>query len=119
MCAAGETTFVLTEHVRDSGRLRLEEAIHCVTQKQAQCWGIGDRGVLAPGYAADMAVFALDELTHPEDMIVRDLPCDTWRYTKPAAGYRATVVNGVPTWLDGALTGERPGGFLNPKARVA
>ena len=118
MCAAGESTFVLTEHVRDAGRLSVEAAVHCFTQKQAECWGIRDRGVIAPGFAGDLAVFALDELTHPADEIIRDLPCDTWRYTKPPAGYRATLVNGTPTWLDGGLTGERPGGFLDPTARA-
>jgi len=118
MCSAGEATYVLTEHVRNAGRLALEEAVHFFTQQQAGFWGIGDRGVVAPGYAADLAVFDLDELEHPDDEVVRDLPCDTWRYTKPAAGYRATVVNGTPTWLEGASTGARPGGFLDPRAGV-
>ena len=118
MCAAGESTYVLTEHVRDSGRLQIEKAIHYFTQQQADFFGIGDRGVIAPGYAADLAVFDLETLEHTADEPVRDIPCDTWRYTKAAAGYRATVVNGEPTWLEGALTGAKPGGFLDPKARV-
>jgi N-acyl-D-aspartate/D-glutamate deacylase len=117
MCAAGESTYVLMEHVRNSGRLSIEDAVHCYTKKQADFWRIGDRGVLAPGYAGDVAVFALEDLDDPDDEVVRDIPCDTWRYTKRPAGYRATVVNGTPTWLDGALTGERPGGFLDPTAR--
>jgi N-acyl-D-amino-acid deacylase len=118
MCAAGESTYVLTEHVRDSGRLQIEEAIHYFTQQQADFFGIGDRGVIAPGYAADLAVFDLETLEHTVDEPIRDIPCDTWRYTKAAAGYRATVVNGEPTWLEGALTGAKPGGFLDPRARV-
>ncbi|MEZ7978928.1 MAG: amidohydrolase family protein [Myxococcota bacterium] len=117
MCAAGESTYVLTEHVRDSGRLLIEDAVHAYSQKQAQTWGIHDRGVIAPGYAADLAIFDLAELEHPENIIARDLPCDSWRYTKPAPGFRATIVNGVPTWLEGGLTGQKPGGFLDPTAR--
>lgn len=118
MCAAGESTYVLTEHVRDTGRVSIEEAVHAYSQKQARCWGIQDRGILSPGFAADLAVFALDELVHPEDEVVRDLPCDSWRYTKSAAGFRATIVNGVPTWFGGKRTGERPGGMLDPRARA-
>ncbi|MEZ4334415.1 MAG: amidohydrolase family protein [Myxococcota bacterium] len=118
MCAAGESTYVLIEHVRDGGRLTIEQAVHAFTGRQADFFGIGDRGRLAPGYRADLAVFDLDALAHPADRPVRDLPCDSWRYTKSPAGYRATIVNGEPTWLDGALTGARPGGFLDPTARV-
>jgi N-acyl-D-amino-acid deacylase len=109
---------VLTEHVRDAGRLGIEEAIHYFTQQQANFFGISDRGLIAPGYAADLTVFDLAELEHTADHPIRDIPCDTWRYTKAPAGYRATIVNGEPTWLDGRLTGARPGGFLDPKARV-
>jgi len=118
MCAAGESTYVLTEHVRDAGRLEIEEAIHYFTEQQAKFFGIGDRGVIAPGYAADLAIFDLAELEHTPDQPIRDIPCDTWRYTKAPAGYRATIVNGRPTWLNGQLTGARPGGFLDPTARV-
>ena len=118
MCAAGESTYVLTEHVRDGGRLSVQDAVHYFTQQQAHFWGIGDRGVVAPGYAADLAIFDLAELEHTSDEPVRDIPCDTWRYTKAPAGYRATVVNGVPTWLEGEFTQARPGGFLDPRATV-
>ncbi len=119
MCAAGESTYVLTEHVRDASRITLEHAVHCFTGRQADFFGITDRGRIAPGQAADLAIFDLDELVHPADQPVRDIPFGSWRYTKPPAGYRATIVNGEPTWLYGALTGARPGGFLDPGAPSA
>lgn len=118
MCAAGESTWVLTDLVRDSGRLTIEDAVHYYTQKQADFFGIRDRGVIAPGRAADLAVFDLSELVHGRDEIVRDIPHGSWRYTKAPAGYRATIVNGTPTSRDGTLTGARPGHFLDPRARV-
>jgi hypothetical protein len=31
-----------------------------------------------------------------------------WRFTRASADFRATIVAGVPTVLDGILTGERP-----------
>jgi len=116
MCAAGESTYVLTEHVRDAGRLSIEDAVYYFTKKQADFFGIRDRGVIAPGYAADLAVFDLAALVHGGDELVRDIPHGSWRYTKAPAGYRATIVNGTPTSLDGKLTGARPGGFLDPTA---
>ena len=43
-----------------------------------------------------------------------DVPHGTWRFTRPPAGFRATVVAGTPTWLDGDDTGARPGRLLRP-----
>ena len=44
----------------------------------------------------------------------RDRPprADAWRYGRTPGGYRATIVAGTPTWLDGAATGPRPGTML-------
>ena len=41
-------------------------------------------------------------------MRVHDLPDGGWRFTRPSAGFRATVVAGMPTVLDGEPTGARP-----------
>ena len=69
---------------------------------------------IAPGKAGDLAVFALDEIELQREERRYDVPHGTWRFTRPPAGFRATVVAGTPTWLDGADTGERPGGFIRP-----
>ena len=47
-------------------------------------------------------VFALDELEPGDEVARTDLPGDAWRYGRTPGGYRATIVAGVPTWLDGA-----------------
>jgi hypothetical protein len=39
---------------------------------------------------------------------VSDLPDGQWRYTRPSGGFRATVVAGTPTVLDGKATGALP-----------
>ena len=109
LCASGDTTLVLTRHVRERGDFSLEAAVHELTGRQAEVFGFRGRGVVAPGAVADLAVFALDELHYDADEFVRDLPGDGPRLRRPAGGYRATVVGGVPVQLDGTLTGALPG----------
>jgi N-acyl-D-amino-acid deacylase len=109
---AGNATYLFTRYVRDLGALRIEEAVHAVTGKHARFFGLTDRGTIAPRQAADLCVFALDELDVRPEVRVDDIPGGSWRYTRPPAGYRATIVGGVPTWLDGAATGARPGTFV-------
>jgi N-acyl-D-amino-acid deacylase len=109
---AGNPTFMLTHYVRDAGVLSIEEVVHSFTGKHARCFGLADRGVVAPGRAGDLAVFALDELALQPDERVDDVPGGSWRYTRRPGGYLATVVNGRPTFLDGHPTGARPGTFL-------
>jgi N-acyl-D-aspartate/D-glutamate deacylase len=109
---AGNPTYMLTRYVRDAAVLSIEETVHSFTGKHAGCFGLLDRGVVAAGRAADLTVFALDELELHPDVRVDDVPGGSWRYTRRPGGYRATIVNGVPTFLDGAPTGARPGTFV-------
>jgi N-acyl-D-aspartate/D-glutamate deacylase len=99
--------------VRDRGDLTLEGAVHELTGRQAQVFGFHDRGVIAAGKIADLAVFALDELHYDPDQFVYDLPRDGARLRRPEGGYRATIVGGLPTQLDGKATGALPGGVIS------
>ena len=112
MCGAGDSTLLLTEHVRDRGDLTVEQGVHQMTGRIAEVFGIRDRGVLAPGRAGDVAVFALDELDYRADRTVHDLPGGAPRLTRPPGGFRATAVAGVVTQEGGVATGARPGGPL-------
>ena len=72
MCGAGDSTLLLTEHVRDRGDLTVEGAVHQLTGRIADAFGIRGRGVLRPGLAGDVVVFALDELAYrPEQFVHR------------------------------------------------
>ena len=113
MCAAGDTTLLLTRHVRDRGDLELERAVYEITGRQAEILGFNDRGRLLPGYAGDVTVFDLDELSWDNDGFVSDLPSGAPRLRRPAGGYRATAVNGVLTQVEGSLTGANPGAVLD------
>jgi N-acyl-D-amino-acid deacylase len=111
---AGEHVYLFTHYVRDRNLLAIEEAVHVLTGRTADFFGLTDRGVVAPGKVADLAVFALDELELRREERSFDVPHGTWRFTRPPAGFRATIVAGVPTWLEGAPTGARPGRVLRP-----
>ena len=108
-CAAGDTTLLLTRHVRERGDMTLEAAVHELTGRQASALGFGGRGVIAPGAIGDLVVFALDELTWDQDEFVSDLPGGGSRLRRPPGGYRHTIVAGEIVQSDGRLTGARPG----------
>lgn len=109
LCASGDTTLFLTRHVRERGDFTLEQAVHELTGRQADVFGFTDRGVIAKGKVADLVVFSLDEIHYDEDGFVHDLPNDGARLRRPAGGYRATIVAGVPVQLDDEFTGDLPG----------
>jgi N-acyl-D-aspartate/D-glutamate deacylase len=113
LCASGDTTLVLTRHVRERGDFTLEQAVYELTGRQAEVFGFNGRGVIAEGNVADLVVFALDELHYDTDEFVHDLPNDGARLRRPEGGYRATIVGGVPTQLDGILTGALPGRVIS------
>jgi N-acyl-D-aspartate/D-glutamate deacylase len=112
MCASGDTTLLLTRHVRDRGDLTVEEAVRALTHRQADLLGLDDRGLLAPGTRGDVVVFALDELSWEPDELVTDLPAGAARLRRPSGGYRATTVDGVVVQEQGEYTGARPGAVL-------
>jgi N-acyl-D-aspartate/D-glutamate deacylase len=113
MCGAGDTTLLLTRHVRDRPDLSLEAAVHSLSGRPAGAFGLRGRGVLAPGCAGDLVVFALDELDYAPERFVHDLPGGGPRLTRPPGGFRATVVSGTIVQAGGEPTGARPGGPLH------
>jgi N-acyl-D-aspartate/D-glutamate deacylase len=115
-CGMGDATLLLIRHVRERGDLRVEQAVHELTGKAADLFGIRDRGRLVPGQAGDVTVFALDELVFADDELVLDVPGGTGRYTRPSGGYRCTLVGGEITQAEGRATQARPGRFLSPMA---
>ena len=90
------------------------------TGKLAEFFGFADRGYIQVGKRADLAVFSLDEIGERAMKKVYDVPMgdgsNTWRWTRDAAPMRLTMVNGVPTFVDGAATDARPGVLLTPSS---
>ncbi len=113
ICDASYTTFFLKEWPkhRDQGEARMDlpGVIRHLTRKPAELVGLRDRGLLAPGYKADINVINLDKLSLNRPEIAHDLPAGGRRLFQRAEGYAATLVNGRVIQRDGAITDELPG----------
>jgi N-acyl-D-aspartate/D-glutamate deacylase len=118
LCGGGENVKLLTHWVRDTGQVSLEQAIHSMTGKLARHFSLVDRGELAVGKRADITVFHLDEIESRPMERVYDVPDGkgghTWRWTRPPAPVRLTLVNGTPTFEAGRATAARPGVMVSP-----
>jgi len=89
--------------VREWGAWELEEAVRQMTQQPAALLGLNDRGMLLPGFAADVMIFDPDEIGPGSKEFVKDFPNGEGRWCSKPVGVYATLVNGVPIVLDGEL----------------
>jgi N-acyl-D-amino-acid deacylase len=105
-------THLLAYWVRERAAFTLEQAIRMITYQPAQAWRLHDRGMLAPGYAADITVFDPDTVAPLMPRVVHDVPAGGTRLDQRAHGYKATVVNGQVFTKDGEATEIRPGRVL-------
>ncbi len=115
VCDASMTTYLLTHWVRDrwrGPRLGLEAAVRRLTADPARLYGLGDRGVLAPGYRADLNLIDFERLALALPEQVHDLPTGAGRIVQRAGGYRATMVRGEVVVDDGVCTDARPGALV-------
>ncbi|MDT5120292.1 MAG: N-acyl-D-amino-acid deacylase, partial [Mycobacterium sp.] len=115
ICDASMTTYLLSHWVGKRTRgpgLSLEYAVHRLTGDPAGFYGLGDRGVLAPGRRADINLLDLDRLGLHYPERVEDLPGDAGRLIQRADGYVETMVLGETVVADGELTEARPGGLV-------
>ena len=120
LCGIGDHIDFLIGFVRDSGMLTIEEGIHNLTGKLAGFFGLLDRGEIKVGRRADIAVFDLAAIERRPVERVYDVPDGeggrTWRYSRPPAPMKLTLVNGVPTFDQGRFSGLFPGQILSPAA---
>jgi N-acyl-D-amino-acid deacylase len=101
--AWGAFAETLGTFVRGEGLLTLESAIHAMSGRAASRLGLHDRGTIARGSWADVAVF------DPARVAARAT------YSEPrrlAVGVELVLVNGVVVLRDGASTGALPGRAL-------
>ena len=112
-------TTLLAHWGRDRARGRLDVAwlVKRQTSDNARAVGLSDRGVLAPGYKADLNVIDFERLGVEAPVMKWDLPAGGKRLLQKARGYRATIVSGAVTYRDGEATGALPGKLVRgPKA---
>ena len=112
ICDASTMTHTLTHWVRDrtrGARMPLEWVVRRLTSDNAKAIGLHDRGVLAPGYKADINIIDFDRLMIHAPEVLYDLPTGARRLVQRTQGYDATIVSGVPVYRNGEATGQLPG----------
>jgi N-acyl-D-aspartate/D-glutamate deacylase len=111
LCDASVPTFAATWWGRDrpTGRLPLEWIVMRQTRDTALSVGLGDRGVIAPGYRADLNLIDFAHLNAAAPEMRYDLPAGGKRLVQKARGYEATLCAGTVTFQRGEATGALPG----------
>ncbi len=113
----GYCTTLLGEWTRDKGIMPLETAVYKLTKQVADLYGLDDRGVLAPGKAADLVLFDPATVRALEPERTNDYPGGEPRMIQRAEGVHYTIVNGEPIVEQGTPTGARPGQVLRGSGR--
>ena len=99
---------VLGRYVRQEGNLSLSDAVRKMTSLPAQRFGLWDRGLVRPGFAADLVLFDPSRIE------------DTATFSDPhqyAEGIHWVMVGGEVVWDQGRDTGALAGTVLKPLLR--
>jgi N-acyl-D-amino-acid deacylase len=113
LCDAGYTTYLIGTWARDKGVLTLEEAVRRITSEPAALFGFPQRGRLAAGLPADIAIFDYQRIgSTGRSQWLEDLPGGGRRLVVPAQGVEYTIVNGAVLFEHGKHTGAMPGQVL-------
>jgi N-acyl-D-amino-acid deacylase len=118
LCNAGYPTYLIGTFVREKRALSLEHAVKRITSEPAAFFGLGGRGALRPGMAADIAIFDYDKIgsaVRPE--IRHDLPGGGRRLVSEAEGIEYTIVNGQVLFDHKQHSGVLPGRVLRSGRR--
>ena len=120
ICDAASPTFMLQHWVRDrkGKRITLENAIKRQCYDTARLYGLNDRGVLAPGFLADINVIDMDALKLGKPWLAFDLPAGGKRLLQKADGYVCTIKSGQMTFRNGEYLGVHPGMLIRGPQHV-
>lgn len=111
ICDGSFPTTLLTHWCRDRDgeRLTAPFVVKAQCHDTAIAVGLADRGVVAPGYKADLNVIDFDGLRLASPEMHFDLPAGGRRLLQRADGYLHTIVSGREVYENGTPTGESPG----------
>ena len=121
ICDASFTTSMLTHWTRDRERgekLTLPWVIRAQTHETAKAYGLLDRGLIKPGYKADINIIDYENLSLEHPTVAYDLPAGGKRLAQSAKGYDATIVSGVVIQQKGQPTGALPGRLIRGAQRT-
>ncbi len=99
----GTNAKVLADFVRERHVLTLEDAIRRMTSLPARTFSFHDRGIIRPGFVADLVLFDPDTVTDKATF------AEPHQYTE---GFDYVFVNGVAVVAEGEMTDQRPGKFV-------
>ena len=111
ICDASFPTTLLAHWARDRAaeRIPLPFVVQRQARDTAEAVGLRDRGVLAPGYRADLNVVDMDRVGLSRPEFRDDLPAGGRRMLQRSSGYLHTFVRGVETYRGLEETGALPG----------
>jgi N-acyl-D-aspartate/D-glutamate deacylase len=106
----GDTGYLFSRFVRQTPALRLEAAVKKLSFDPCSIWGLAGRGLLRPGYKADVVVFDPERIDRGPEIEACDLPGAGIRWVRHAEGIDSVLVNGTLAWSsDGGYSGARTG----------
>ena len=104
-CDAGFGPHLYGHWVRDRQALDLETAVHRMTGRQADIFGIADRGRLEEGAWADLMLFDPATVARTPSRRMHDLPGGASRLVCDAEGMGGVWINGVRVADEGGFHG--------------
>ena len=84
----------------------------CSLTPRPRLYGLRDRGQIAEGYWADVAIIDPETVGHGPERTRTDLPAGASRLYAEADGVEHVLVNGTEVVRHGEFTGELPGRIL-------
>jgi N-acyl-D-aspartate/D-glutamate deacylase len=121
ICDGSMTTSFLSLWARDrqgNDAIPVERVVHQLSRRPAAHLGWLDRGIVAPGYLADLNIIDMDDLACAPPEISNDLPAGGRRLLQAAKGYRWTIKRGAVIIDNGIHTGELPGTLIRGATHV-
>ena len=109
---AGMPTFIISYWARDRNKgeqFDLEFLVKKLSYDTAEAYGLTDRGLLQPGYLADLNIIDFEALQLMRPEAVFDLPTGGKRLVQRVEGYRHIIKRGTPIFKDNEHTGALPG----------
>ena len=93
-CDAGFGLRLLGHWSRDLGKMSMTNAVHELTGKAAQIFGIQGRGLIKADFAADLMLFDSKSINRGQKKRIFDLPANAHRLTTDAVGVHGVWING-------------------------
>jgi len=112
MCGAPYTSQWLGDCIRGRELSTLERAVHHLTGRPAEVFGLTDRGRVAEGFHADLVLFDPEVIDAGPVEMRNDLPAGMGRLVSEPIGVERVFVSGVATVIDGKATADLPGTVL-------